>query len=174
MFNLLLFQSKYKYIYLFIIIGVFSSCSTNIYKIAKRNYKKEAKKLGKSLRFIPVDTINNKKVTVIESQNFSLRKPNFIIIHHTAQDSCKQTYKTFALQRTQVSSHYVICKDGGVTKMLNELLRGWHAGNSSWGKVTDLNSVSIGIELDNNGEEPFAQPQINSFNSFVRKINQKI
>jgi N-acetylmuramoyl-L-alanine amidase len=44
--------------------------------------------------------------------NFNLRKPNFIIIHHTAQDSLQQTIKTFTVTRTQVSSHYVIADDG--------------------------------------------------------------
>src|SRR5690606_32169252 len=38
--------------------------------------------------------------------------------------------------------------------------RAWHAGRSKWGAVTDLNSVSIGIELDNNGREPFPEQQI--------------
>jgi N-acetylmuramoyl-L-alanine amidase len=55
--------------------------------------------------------------------NFNLRKPNFIIIHHTAQDSLQQTIKTFTVTRTQVSSHYVI-DDGSVIQMLNDYLRG--------------------------------------------------
>jgi N-acetylmuramoyl-L-alanine amidase len=44
--------------------------------------------------------------------------------------------------------------------MLNDYLRGWHAGLSKWGSVTDINSSSIGIELDNNGFEPFTEKQI--------------
>src|SRR3970282_797706 len=50
----------------------------------------------------------------ISTVNFNLRKPNFIIIHHTAQDSLQQTIKTFTLTRTQVSAHYVIADDGSV------------------------------------------------------------
>jgi N-acetylmuramoyl-L-alanine amidase len=38
--------------------------------------------------------------------------------------------------------------------MLNDYLRAWHAGAGTWGK-TDINSTSIGIELDNNGTEVF-------------------
>ena len=149
------------------------SCSKNIYQDSKKAYKKQAKTLGKSLRHIQPDTIGNRTVNVIESQNFSLRKPNFIVIHHTDQESCEQTYKTFTLQRTQVSSHYVICDNGTITQMLNDLLRGWHAGNSTWGNVTDLNSVSIGIELDNDGEEPFSYAQINSLIYLLENLTKK-
>jgi len=44
--------------------------------------------------------------------------------------------------------------------MLNDYLRAWHAGVSRWGNITDINSSSIGIELDNNGFEPFTGSQI--------------
>ena len=46
--------------------------------------------------------------------------------------------------------------------MLNDYLRAWHAGLSKWGNLTDVNSSSIGIELDNDGFQPFADAQINS------------
>jgi N-acetylmuramoyl-L-alanine amidase len=104
--------------------------------------------------------------------NFNLRKPNFIIIHHTAQDSLGQTIKTFTLTKTQVSAHYVIAKDGKVVHMLNDYLRAWHAGNSSWGKNTDINSGSIGIELDNNGNEPFSDKQILNLIALLTKLKK--
>jgi N-acetylmuramoyl-L-alanine amidase len=104
--------------------------------------------------------------------NFNLRKPNFIIIHHTAQDSIQQTLKTFTLQETKVSAHYVIARDGKVIHMLNDYLRAWHAGNGSWGKDTDMNSGSIGIELDNNGSEPFSDIQINSLLALLTKLKK--
>ncbi len=162
-----------KYLRLLIIISLFGSCSKNIYQVSKNTYHKKAKKLGKSLAKIEQDTIGNRTTKVIESQNFNLRKPNLIVIHHTAQDSCQQTYKTFALERTQVSSHYVICDDGTTTQMLHDLVRGWHAGNGSWGKNTDINSASIGIELDNNGKEPFSYAQINSLIFLLKKLTTK-
>ena len=94
--------------------------------------------------------------------NFNLRKPNYVIIHHTAQDSCGQTLYTFSLARTTRSAHYVICRDGTLHHLLNDYLRAWHAGISKWGNNVDMNSCSIGIELDNNGKEPFAMQQINT------------
>ena len=162
-----------KYLKILILLFVFVSCSENIYKISEKAYNKEAKILGKSLRNIIPDTINTQKISVLKSQNFSLRKPNLIVIHHTEQDSCAQTFKTFALKRTQVSAHYVICDNGNITQMLNDLLRGWHAGNGSWGKNTDINSASIGIELDNNGVEPFSDVQINSLLSLLKNLTEK-
>jgi N-acetylmuramoyl-L-alanine amidase len=108
----------------------------------------------------------------IGTVNFNLRKPNFIIIHHTAQDSIQQTVKTFTKTETQVSSHYVISDNGKIVQMLNDYLRAWHAGNGSWGKDTDINSSSIGIELDNNGTEPFTELQINSLLALLTKLKK--
>ncbi|MBP6182420.1 N-acetylmuramoyl-L-alanine amidase [Flavobacterium sp.] len=108
----------------------------------------------------------------IGTVNFNLRKPNFIIIHHTAQDSLQQTVKTFTKTETQVSSHYVISDNGKVVQMLNDYLRAWHAGTGSWGKNTDINSSSIGIELDNNGTEPFTELQMNSLLALLTKLKK--
>lgn len=109
----------------------------------------------------------------VSTVNFNLRKPNFIIIHHTAQDSIQQTIKTFTLTRTQVSAHYVIADDGSVVQMLNDYMRAWHAGKGSWGKDTDINSSSIGIELDNNGTEAFSEAQITSLMALLSKLKKE-
>ncbi|MBP4138200.1 N-acetylmuramoyl-L-alanine amidase [Flavobacterium geliluteum] len=108
----------------------------------------------------------------IGTVNFNLRKPSFVIIHHTAQDSLEQTINTFTKVKTQVSAHYVISENGKVVQMLNDYLRAWHAGNSTWGKTTDLNSTSIGIELDNNGFEPFSEAQISSLVALLTKLKK--
>ena len=127
------------------------------------------------------DTISKMGLTILSNGvntewigtvNFNLRKPNFIIIHHTAQDSIQQTIKTFTTAKTQVSSHYVIGDDGRVVQMLNDYLRAWHAGNGFWGKNTDINSTSIGIELDNNGTEPFSELQIDSLIALLTKLKK--
>lgn len=109
----------------------------------------------------PANTIENGPYWV-GTTNFGIRKPNYVVIHHTAQNSCDQTLRTFTLTRTQVSAHYVICKDGTIHQMLNDYLRAHHAGLAKWGSNTDLNSSSIGIELDNNGFENFDNRQMSS------------
>ena len=108
----------------------------------------------------------------ISTVNFNLRKPNFIILHHTAQDSLAQTLKTFTITKSQVSAHYVIADDGRVVQMVNDYLRAWHGGNATWGKNSDINSASIGIELDNNGIKPFSDKQIISLLALLTKLKK--
>ena len=144
------------------VIGFLYSCANNPYASSNRSYKKQAKAYAKQLRQYPLKDSIQYAGTWVGTTNFNLRRPNFVIIHHTAQNSCEQTLKTFTLKRTQVSAHYVICKDGTVHHMLHDYFRAWHGGLSKWGNTTDINSSSIGIELDNNGFEPFPEAQINS------------
>jgi len=141
-----------------------SSCSGGRYARTNKQYKKQAREFAKILQAYPLKDSAGLPYAGewVGTTNFSMRRPNFVILHHTAQNSCEQTLKTFTLTRTQVSSHYVICRDGTVYHMLHDLLRGHHAGVSKWGNTTDLNSTSIGIELDNNGFEHFPEEQLNS------------
>ena len=99
----------------------------------------------------------------VGTPNMGLRRPNYVIIHHTATNNCNAALQEFTTPGgREASAHYVISKDGTVYHMLNDLLRSHHAGESKWGNNTDLNSSSIGIELDNNGYQPFTEAQINS------------
>jgi len=155
-----------------IILFILSGCSTNPYKTSNKSYKKQTKAYAKLLSAYPLkDSITNSPY-FIGTTNFNLRKPNFIILHHTAQNSCEQTLETFTHVKSQVSAHYVICKDGTVHHMLNDYLRAWQAGVSKWGNATDINSLSIGIEIDNNGFEPFTEPQINSLLQLLDRLKK--
>ena len=99
----------------------------------------------------------------VGTPNMGLRRPNYVIIHHTANNSCEATLQEFTTPGgREASAHYVICKDGTVHHMLNDLLRSHHAGDSKWGNNTDINSSSIGIELVNNGSQPYTEEQLNS------------
>ncbi|KGE14516.1 N-acetylmuramyl-L-alanine amidase, negative regulator of AmpC, AmpD [Sphingobacterium deserti] len=115
----------------------------------------------------------NKNADWTEAIHYDVRKPNFVIIHHTAQHSLSQTVRTFQLEHTKVSAHYVVGKDGRVVQMLNDYLRSWHAGRSKWGNITDMNSVSLGIELDNNGREPFPEAQVQSLMTLLDTLKTK-
>ena len=148
------------------------SCSHNPYIATNKSYKKQAKKYAKILAQYPVkDSVVNASYW-IGTTNFNMRKPNFVIIHHTAQNSCDQTLKTFTTVKSAVSAHYVICKDGTVHHILNDYLRAWQAGVSKWGNATDINSLSIGIEIDNNGFEPFTDQQINSLLQLLDRLKK--
>lgn len=142
---------------------LFYNCNRGPYAATNKQYKKQAKDFARIIsRTPPGDSLAQMAATWVGTTNFNLRKPNFVIIHHTAQNSCDQTLKTFTLPRTQVSAHYVICKDGTIHHMLNDYLRAWHGGISRWGSNTDINSSSIGIEIDNNGVDVFSEQQLNS------------
>jgi N-acetylmuramoyl-L-alanine amidase len=160
---------------LMLLIGVYA-CSSFPYTKTNRQYIRQAKILSKKLALSP-DKQSEYQLPLAQkwvgTTNFDLRKPNFVVIHHTAQNSCEQTLKTFTLERTKVSAHYVICKDGTVHHMLNDYMRAWHGGIGSWGNNTDLNSSSIGIEIDNNGFEPFEQAQINSLLQLLAQLKNK-
>lgn len=151
-----------------------SACQHDAYRKTNKAYKKQAKELGKVIAQKKLlDTLNVIDHTKwIGTTNFNLRKPNIVVIHHTAQNSCDQTLKTFTLPRTKVSAHYVICKDGTVHHMLNDYLRAWHAGVGKWGNITDVNSSSIGIEIDNNGFEPFTEPQMASLEQVLEHLKR--
>ncbi len=161
-----------KFVPFLLLIAISNSCS-NKYSATNKSYKKQAKAFAKELKARPGNTDSTiAPSSWVGTTNFGMRKPNFVIIHHTAQNSCEQTLTTFTLTRTQVSAHYVICKDGTVHHMLNDYLRAWHAGAGKWGNLTDVNSSSVGIELDNNGFEPFSEAQINSLLQVLKTLKK--
>ena len=149
-----------------VILFVFCSCSPKPYSSTNKVYTKQAKAFAKKLAASPVnvikaDSFKNPSFNAFTT-NFGMRKPNVVVIHYTAQNSCEQTLQTFTKPATQVSAHYVICKDGTLHHMLNDYLRAWHAGVGRWGNMSDVNSTSIGIEIDNNGIDSFSTAQINT------------
>lgn len=154
-------MKSHRVIFSLLLFSFFAGCAPRPYASTNKSHKKQAKQLASIIKETPLKD-SFATGPWVGTTNFNLRKPNYVIIHHTAQKSCEQTLKTFTLTRTQVSSHYVICEDGTIYHMLNDYLRAWHGGVSKWGNTTDINSSSIGIELDNDGYEAFSETQINS------------
>lgn len=151
--------------YLPLLALLLAACTRNPYAATNRVYRVQVRQLARQLVAQPPQPVTDSLPATpywVGTVNFNLRKPNYVIIHHTAQDSTAQTLKTFTLVRTQVSAHYVIGRDGRTYHLLSDYLRAWHAGVARWGSITDVNSVSVGIELDNNGTEPFAEAQLTS------------
>jgi N-acetylmuramoyl-L-alanine amidase len=76
-----------------------------------------------------------------------------------------------------VSAHYCITEQGEVIRLVAEDRRAWHAGASFWRGIPDVNSASIGIELDhpghgpeNGGYRPFADAQIDALIPLLARI----
>ena len=169
-------MKNYRLAWIFLIlifISITYSCSHNPYAATNKSYKKQSKDFAATLKQYPLKDSFNNAPYFVGTTNFNLRKPNFVIIHHTAQNSCDETLKTFTLTRTQVSAHYVICKDGTIHHMLNDYMRAWHAGIGKWGNDADINSSSIGIELDNNGFETFSDAQMHSLLVLLESLKKK-
>ncbi|MBW4888593.1 N-acetylmuramoyl-L-alanine amidase [Mucilaginibacter sp. HMF5004] len=159
------------------IILTITSCARTPYDITNKKYRKQAKALTKTIRLTEPVTLTDSAAAVIPSDwvgtvNFGLRKPNYVIIHYTAQKTAQETLTAFTDPKREVSAHYVIGRDGKIYHMLNDYLRAWHAGVAKWGNNTDVNSSSIGIELDNTSEEPFAPAQINSLLALLTKLKK--
>jgi N-acetylmuramoyl-L-alanine amidase len=89
------------------------------------------------------------------SPNIGLRvgelKPRFLILHYTGMESAQKACDWLCDVRSEVSCHYLVDEDGGIVHMVDETARAWHAGVSSWQGETDINSASIGIEIQNKG-----------------------
>ncbi len=104
----------------------------------------------------------NPMATWVPSPNFDERRPVVIVLHYTEQDSAEQSLRTLRTGNSggPVSSHYLVGDDGAIYQLVADSHRAWHAGGGRWGTITDLNSASIGIEIDNNGREPFTEPQV--------------
>ena len=96
------------------------------------------------------------------SPNFNPRQASLIVVHHTEMESAEAALLTLKTRNPggRVSAHYLIGDDGRLYQLVADNERAWHAGSSRWGGLWDLNSASIGIELDNDGKEPFSDAQI--------------
>jgi N-acetylmuramoyl-L-alanine amidase len=86
-----------------------------------------------------------------------------VVLHYTEME------RDAALERltdpeAKVSAHYFIAEDGEVVRLVDEDKRAWHAGASYWRGHKDVNSASVGIELDHPGHaigyRGFAEAQI--------------
>ena len=114
-----------------------------------------------------------------KSPNFNKRKKNtilFIIIHYTALKNCKEAITYLCDTKNKVSTHYVISQDGKIFNLVDEKERAWHAGLSYWGGFRDINSLSIGIELDfsyNQKNNRYSRDMILSLIILLKKLKKK-
>lgn len=106
--------------------------------------------------------VRNPMAQWVPSHNHDARRPVLIVIHATEQDGVERSLRTLRSQNSTgpVSAHYLIGREGSLYQLVSDERRAWHAGGGRWGTITDLNSASIGIELDNNGGAGFPPEQI--------------
>lgn len=96
------------------------------------------------------------------SSNFGPRRGgltvSLVVLHYTGMDNAEAALERLADPETEVSAHYLIGRDGTLYRLVEEEYRAWHAGEGSWAGHDDINSRSIGIELDNDGTSAFTEP----------------
>ncbi|PRY94553.1 N-acetylmuramoyl-L-alanine amidase [Hasllibacter halocynthiae] len=92
------------------------------------------------------------------------------IVHYTAMASAEDAARRLSDPEAQVSCHWLIGADGGIWRLVDEGRRAWHAGLGRWGGVADVNSNSVGIELDHPGTGPFPDAQITALERLLAGI----
>ena len=118
----------------------------------------------------------------IPSPNFDARAPlgqpnaiSHIILHYTDMADCDAALARLCDPQAKVSAHYLIRRDGQSFQLVDEVNRAWHAGVSYWRGQTDMNSASIGIELDHAGHkdgamDAFPEAQMKALISLLADI----
>ena len=120
-----------------------------------------------------------KYITKYRSPNFNSRNNSeikLIIIHYTALKNTEEAISYLCKKEKKVSSHYLISQDGRVYKLVHDKYRAWHAGLAFWQDATDINSISIGIELDyspNGQNNRFSSIMISSLKKLILKLKGK-
>lgn len=96
------------------------------------------------------------------------------VLHYTEMKPVETALDRLCDPEAQVSAHYLISEEGEVTLLVPEEKRAWHAGASYWRGIKDVNSASIGIELDHPGHglgyRPFEDAQIEALIPLLGRI----
>lgn len=139
-------------------------------------------KRSRSLRFtFTLLRRNPSRVSIVEtpSPNFNERQlpVSMIVLHYTGMQSTEAALARLTDPAAEVSAHYLIDEDGTIHRLVAEDKRAWHAGQSHWRGITDVNSASIGIELVNPGHEfgyrEFAPAQIEALVPLLAEIKDR-
>ncbi len=99
---------------------------------------------------------------------------DLLILHYTGMPDAAGALARMCDPAAQVSAHYMIDEDGAVYRLVDESMRAWHAGVSSWSGAGNVNDCSIGIELVNPGHEfgyrEFPEPQMAALETLAGDI----
>jgi N-acetylmuramoyl-L-alanine amidase len=110
------------------------------------------------------------------SPNFDERTTpvSILVLHYTGMQNGAAAIERLRDPASKVSCHYLVAEDGKVLRMVPEDKRAWHAGQSYWRGMMNLNSDSIGIEIVNPGHEhgyrPFTEQQMDALIPLVAGI----
>ena len=108
------------------------------------------------------------------SPNYDRGRPDsvrLLLLHATVGDLAS-SLAWLCNPKSKVSTHYLISKIGTVHQLVDEANTAWHAGRARWQSYTDVNGISIGIELENanDGRDVYPQPQVDALTALARDI----
>ena len=113
------------------------------------------------------------------SPNFDarVRPPDMIVLHYTGMPTGEAALAKMCDPAAKVSAHYMVEEDGRIFSLVPEERRAWHAGKSFWKGETDINAVSVGIEIVNPGHEfgyrAFSDAQIAALIDLIADIRSR-
>jgi N-acetylmuramoyl-L-alanine amidase len=94
---------------------------------------------------------------VVASPNLEARRgvalPDILLLHYTGMTTTQAALERLCDPAARVSSHYLVFEDGRILQLVPESERAFHAGESSWEGMRDINSRSVGIEIGNPGHD---------------------
>lgn len=97
-----------------------------------------------------------------------------IVLHYTEMKPVENAFDRLCNPDGGVSAHYLITEEGEVTRLVPDEKRAWHAGVSFWRGHKDVNSASIGIELDHPGHalgyREFSEAQIEALVPLLHRL----
>ena len=118
------------------------------------------------MEFFAADSVFVRKIVPSprHTERVGGKRPDSVILHYTGLKTHDEAMALLAGPEGNVSCHYVVDAAGGVTQLVPETRRAWHAGAAYWKGERDINSASIGIEIDNGGHDfglpPFGERQV--------------
>lgn len=77
-----------------------------------------------------------------------------------------------AIYNVEVSSHFLIRRDGQLIQYVSTDDRAWHAGASCWRGQSRCNDFAIGIELEGCDDKPFTQEQYSVLTQLTQTLRQ--
>ena len=118
------------------------------------------------------------RIADLPSPNHGPRKGgarvDMLVLHYTGMKTLDAALDRLRDPASAVSAHYLIARDGRVFRLVDESRRAWHAGVACWAGERDVNSRSIGVELENPGREfgyrAFSAQQMRALVALARGI----
>lgn len=102
------------------------------------------------------------------------KKVSILVLHYTDTGDEEESLRLMLDPAHEAAAHYLVGEAGQVWRLVDEGMRAWHAGKSWWRGEEDVNSASIGIEVQNPGHgrglKAFPPAQVGAVKALCRDI----